>query len=151
MLTNTAFEQTSALDTIVNALDSKMDLVKDSSAAQDLFNNGHIFQLFSSVLDNKNALGIKIDPTNFQLLKATQAFLSSVNSLDFSEGHTHFANTMRSAMSYCLQSLDESKINSDHISSSKYSDTESYEIVMDTISSLASSDQFLFKQIIAKM
>lgn len=151
IITTSNSEQTSALDTIVNALDSKMDFVKDSDTAKDLFNNGHLFQLFSSVLDNKNSLGIKIDPANFQLLKATQSFLSSINTLDFSEGHTHFANTMRGAMTYCLQSIDESSINDDTISSCKYSDTESYEIVMDTISSLASGDQFLFKQIIAKM
>jgi Predicted unusual protein kinase len=142
----------SALDAITNALDNKMDHLKNDEVASGYYSTGHLFQLFYRVLDKNNAMNIRMDISNFQLLKSTQAFLASLTSLDNQEGPGGcFSKSMKAAMDYALRYAEINGVKDDVAKVPKYSVAESYEIVMDTIASLAEGDQFLFEYLSSKM
>lgn len=107
-------------------------------------------QVFAKVVSTK-VIEVKVDVINFKLLKAMQAFLGSVTILDNSEGHHGFAETMKRAMEYAITAAKEQGIPHDTVSASRYSLTESYELVVNTISSLADNDEFMFNIIKEKI
>lgn len=115
-----------------------------------IFKDGHLMQVFAKVVSTK-VIEVKVDAINFKLLKAMQAFLGSVTILDNSEGHHGFAETMRQAMEYAIAEAKAQGIPHDIVSTSRYSLTESYELVVNTISSLADNDEFIFNIIKEKI
>ena len=126
-------------------LQAKMNVsIKDNMTAKDLFANGHMFRLFTEVLDSNNALGLRLDMANFQLLKAMQAYLGSMTVLDNSETHDKFAGAMLMGMDYALAYAERAGVDNDLPMSSQYSKGESMEILLDTMSSLAAGNEFLF-------
>ena len=136
------------LDSITMAVESKLANIKNNNKlAQDLFSNGHLFRLFTDALDSNNALNVKLDMTNFKLVKAMQAFLGSVTTLDNNEDHNVFTPVMVNAMRYALDYCHRTGVPNDIILKSKYSKSESYALLLDTFSSLAEGDQFIFQYI----
>ncbi|MDR1032940.1 MAG: AarF/ABC1/UbiB kinase family protein [Candidatus Nomurabacteria bacterium] len=140
-----------ALDTITEALASKFDNMKNDKIAKELAGNGHFFKLFTESLDGKNALNIKLDTANFQLIKAMQSYLGSLTVLDNSETRDRFAFAMQSAMNYALRYADIYGVKNDMPLRSRFNTNESYELLVDTVSSLAEGDQFIFKYINDRM
>lgn len=119
-----------------------VEMAGDVSYIQ-IFKDGHLMQVFARVAGTK-VVEVKVDMINFKLLKAMQAFLGSVTILDNSEGHHGFAETMKRAMKYAITAAKEQGIPYDVVNTSRYSLTESYELVVNTISALADNDEFIF-------
>ena len=73
-----------------------------------------------------------------------QAFLGSITILDNSEGNHSFAETMRRSVEYAITNARRKGIPHDSISKTCYSTTESYELLIRTISALADHDEYMF-------
>lgn len=135
----------SAMDRILEGVREKLAVtIADNGMAKELFANGHMFRLFTDILDGNNALGLKLNMVNFQLLKAMQAYLGSVTVLDNSETRDRFAGCMLGAMNYALAYADQVGVENDMPLMSHYSRSESTEILVDTMASLANDNEFLF-------
>jgi hypothetical protein len=137
----------SALSAITEALSAKFDNTQDDKLAHELASNGHFFRLFTESLDGHNALSVKLDTANFQLLKAMQSYLGSLTVLDNNETRDRFGSTMRAAMEYALQYAEHHGVKNDMPLRSRFNKNESYELLIDTMSSLAEGDQAIFKYI----
>ena len=73
-----------------------------------------------------------------------QAFLGAVTILDNTENHHGFSEIMLQAMDYALTNAQKKGIPYDIIKTTHYSLSESYELVINTISSLADNDETMF-------
>lgn len=146
-LTYCQIGQKSALETISNAVNEKMNAMRSNSRASKLIDRGHIFKLFYSVLDNSNALNIQIDPRQFMLIKACQVFLSSVNLLSSQEGKANYIYCVYHAINGAATAVDENGIDDEPAIKSHYSPAENYEILLDIFSSLAAKDEVLFRSV----
>lgn len=140
------------LESLALAVDEKMNVMKGrSNLAKGLVANGHFVRLFTEVLDSKNALNLKMDIANFQLMKSMQAFLGSVTTLDNNETGDRFIKTMVAAMDYALKSVEQIGVKDDMVLRSKFSRSEEYEMLLDTMSSLAEGDEFIFEYILGRI
>ncbi len=137
----------SFFDSMAEAINQKMKTVfGHNEAAKSIAADGHLFVAFKDFIDSKNTLNIKIDTYNFQLLKAMQTFLSSVTTIDNRYGNHYFSKAMIDAMYYALQYCENNGIRHDIVDHTKYSINDSYELLLETLSSLA-NDEFLFQTI----
>lgn len=107
------------------------------------FKDGHLIDVFMRVVSAK-VIEVKVDMVNFELLKAIQAFLGAVTILDNSEGHHGFANIMQRSMEYALTNAKATGIANDRVNTTSFSLTDSYELLVKTISTLADNDEYMF-------
>ncbi len=137
---------------IENAINKKIEKVeKENQGAKRIAEDGHLFKAFTKFIDGKNALNIKIDINNFQLLKAMQMFLSTTTTITNQYNTQQFNKIMIGAMHYALTYCEKVGVKKDRITDTKYSLNESYEILLETLSSLAQNDEFLFENICERM
>lgn len=137
---------------IENAINKKVNRVNhDNLAAKQIAEDGHLFIFFTKFVDGKNALNIKFDLHNFQLLKAMQMFLSTVTTLSNKYQIQKFNQIMVGAMHYALTYCEKVGVKKDMDFNTKYSVNESYELLLETLSSLAQNDEFLFENICERM
>jgi serine/threonine protein kinase len=140
------------IKSIADAVTAKAKNIYSSNfSAQGLSQNGHFLTVFTKFVDNKNALNINLDIRNFQLLKAMQSFLSSVTTIDNRYGNNNFSKIMIGCMKYALDYCEAHGVKNDLSNNTKYSINESYELLVDTLSSLAEGDEFLFQNISERM
>ena len=143
---------TDIFSSIENAINKKVNKVsKDNFLAKQIAEDGHLFTAFTKFIDGKNALNLNIDLHNFQLLKAMQMFLSTVNTLSSKYQIQKFNQIMAGAMHYALTYCERVGVKKDMHFNTKYSVNESYELLLETLSSLAQSDEFLFENICERM
>lgn len=136
------------MESVGDAITAKLkNIQKDNQSANNLVQNGHLMKVFTKFLDNKNALNIKFDMNNFQLLKAILAFINSVTMIDEKEGNNQFSKIMIESMKYALEYCDEKGVKNDLPVHTKYNVNESYELLVDTLSFLADGDEYLFENI----
>ncbi len=140
----------------INSLASAMNIKANNmrgnnNVADNLVQNGHLIRVFTKFVDSKNALNLKLDMNNFQLLKAMQAYLSSITMIDNKYGNNKFPKIMLGAMEYALDYCERVGIKNDLKENTKYSKSESYELLLDTLTSLAEGDEFLFQNICERM
>lgn len=109
----------------------------------ETFKNGHLLDVFLRVVSTK-VIDVKIDMVNFELLKAMQAFLGSITILDNAESNHDFSQLMYQSMQYAINRSRNIGIPNDVVNSSHYSMTDSYELLVQTISNLANNDEFMF-------
>ena len=109
----------------------------------ETFKNGHLLDVFLKVVSTK-VIDVKIDMVNFELLKAMQAFLGSITILDNAEGNHDFSQLLYQSMQYAINRSRNIGIPNDVVNSSHYSMTDSYELLVQTISNLANNDEFMF-------
>lgn len=151
-LNNCSFDAAQpVLSVLAEAVTSKFDNMKDDRAVRDLADNGHFFRLLTEVLDGGNALNVRLDMSGFQLLKAMQSFLGSLTVLDDRETRDKFASAMLAAMNYALSYAEAYGVKNDMPTKSRFSLGESYELLLETFSSLAESDQFIFERVSGRM
>lgn len=132
---------------IIDALNQEIKKVNENNTiATSLTTEGHLFKVFTKFINNKNILNIKIDTHNFQLLKAMQMFLSSTTTIDNNYGNKKFSKIMIGAMHYALEYTKMNGVNHDSVANTKYNINECYEILIDTLSSLA-TDELLWNTI----
>lgn len=151
-----ALEKSSALSSndfvgsIASALNKKIQTTNNQSA-KGLLEEGHMFKLFTEFLDSKNALVLKVDMRNFQLLKACQAFLCSVTTIDNRYGNKQFSSLMMECMEYAFAYTEKLGIKRDLPHKSRYSVSEGYELLVDMLSSIADGDEYLFNNVSERM
>lgn len=138
------FAGTDFLTLLADAMTQKLsvEMSGDSSYLQT-FKDGHLMDVFLQVV-NTRIIEVDVETVNFKLLKAMQAFLGAVTILDNSESRHGFSKLMLQTMEYALTNARKTGIAHDTISTTTYSVSESYELVVNTISSLADHDEMLF-------
>lgn len=109
----------------------------------EAFRNGHLMDVFIQVVGTK-VLDVKVDAINFELLKAMQAFLGAVTILDNNEQRNAFSEIMLRSMDYALTNARATGVPHDSVRMTRYGLTESYELLINTVSSLADNDEYLF-------
>lgn len=129
---------------IADAINDKFHReVQNSDSYLATFREGHLASLFIDTIGTKT-INVKFDMANFELLKAIQAFLGSVTMLDNAEQSHSFASIMNRSMEYALARAESRGIPYDNIRSTTFSLTKSYELLVQTISSLANNDEYIF-------
>lgn len=138
------FDNADLLTILSEAISEKLnhDMNGDKSYVQS-FKDGHLIEVFIKVINTK-VLKVKIDMINFELIKAMQAFLGSVTILDNSEGHHGFADLMYRTMDYALTNSRLHGIPQDNVTTTCFGLTDSYELLVQTVSSLADNDEYVF-------
>ena len=141
------------IDSLANALNMKAQTIRGNNEhADNMIKNGHIFRMFTKFIDSKNAIKLKLDMNNFQLLKAMQAFIASVTMIDNKYCNSKmFQQLMSGALEYALEYCEEYGVKHDLDDNTKYTVNESYEILLDTFTSLAEGDEFLFQNVSERM
>lgn len=109
----------------------------------ETFKNGHLMDVLLKVVGTK-VIDIKIDMVNFELLKAMQAFLGAITILDNAESHRDFSQLMYRSVEYAMSHATKIGVPNDIVNRTRYSVTDSYELLVKTISSLADNDEFMF-------
>jgi len=133
--------------TFVNALSSSMNnkltkMKEINPNVMDLIKNGHIFILFTEFIDQKNFLNISLDLRNFSLLKACQAYICTIYTIDKRFLSNNFSFLMLGAIEYALQSVKN--VTYDYSDKSKYSISEAFELLDSVLASVANNDELLF-------
>lgn len=134
----------SFVDALECTLESKLNLLKKSNSNIDeLIKKGHIFILFTEFIDQKNFLGISLDLRNFQLLKAIQAYICTIYTIDKRFLSNNFSFMMMSAMEYAFKTVSD--VPCDFTLKTKYDVSQSFELLDMVLSNIANSDEFLFE------
>ena len=145
-------EDNTFMDSLINALNKKLEQVNSfNKVSNNYTEDGHLFKVFTEYIDNKNAIALKLDTRNFRLLKAMQAFICSLNDIDSKYGNNNFSNLMINCMEYALEYCEKHGIKKDFNRKTKYTINESYELLLNVITSLANNDEFLFNQLSKEM
>lgn len=138
------FGENNLLDVLTSAMTEKLNHeMSGNTNYVQAFRNGHLIDVFMRVVSTK-VITVKVESVNFELLKAIQAFLGSVTILDNSEGQKGFANLMHGSMEYALGRAKLLGVPHDVVNRTSYSLTDSYELVVQTISALADNDEYVF-------
>lgn len=138
------FDKSNLLEILSNAIARKLDqeMLGDVSYTQS-FKDGHLMDVFMQVV-NTRVLDVNVNAINFELLKAMQAFLGAVTILDNREGEHSFSHIMQRSMEYALKNARTTGVPRDSIKTTRYTLTESYELLVKTVSSIADNDEYLF-------
>lgn len=140
----------SFVSALSSSIKAKLDKIeKNNLNIHELIKNGHIFILFTEFIDQKNILGIDIDMRNYQLLKAIQAFICTIYTIDKRFLSNNFAFLMLGSMEYALKLVKH--VEYDYTEKSKYSISESFELLDSVLSRLADNDEILFNNIYKEM
>ena len=138
------FGEDNLLTVLSDAVTEKLDHEMNGNMSYtESFKDGHLADVFIKVVGTK-VIEVKIDMVNFELMKAMQAFLGSVTILDNSEGNHGFASIMQRSMEYALSNARLKGIPNDTVKSTRLSITDSYELLVKTISTLADNDEYMF-------
>lgn len=138
------FDDGDLLNILARSMSEKLEIeMKGNQNYLALFADGHLMDVFMQVASSK-VIEVDINEVNFELLKAIQAFLGSVTILDNAQVNRDFSGIMRRSMRYALDAAKQVGIAHDSITTTRMSLTESYEMIVNTLSSLASADEMMF-------
>lgn len=126
-------------------------IIKTNDNAYHIANEGHLVKFFFDNLESIKAINVKIDMTNYQLLKAMQAFICSITTIDKSESKNKYSYIMKSSIEYALEYCDRKGVNHDFSTKTRYTKEESYEILLDFLTSIANYDEGLFERLNERM
>lgn len=137
---------------IAGAVSDKINVIKvNNQEVDDLMNDGHMLSIFTSFMNNKNVFQLSMDMRNFSLLKAMQAFICTLNTLDTKYKTHNYTKLMILSMEYAFEAVKNKSIPFDYVSTSKYSKGDSFELIDNILSSLAEGDEFIFQNIYKEM
>lgn len=138
------FEDDNLLGILASAITKKLgqEMLGNMNYLES-FKNGHLMDVFIQVVGTR-VLDVKVDTINFELLKAMQAFLGAVTILDNNESYNAFSEIMLQSMDYALANARVTGVPHDTVKVTRYGLTESYELLINTVSSLANHDEYLF-------
>ena len=140
----------SFLNALSSSMESKLNKLKELNLnIEELVKNGHIFILFTEFMDKNNSLGISLDLSNFQLLKAIQAYICTIYTIDKRFNSNNFSLLMMASMEYAFNLIKD--VEYDFSNKSKYSVAESFELLDSILSKMADSDELLFNNIYKEM
>lgn len=138
------FGDADLLTVLSEAVTDKLDHEMNGNVSYlESFKAGHLADVFIKVVDTK-VIEVEIDMVNFELMKAMQAFLGSVTILDNAEGRHGFAEIMYRSMDYAINNATLRGIPNDNVHTTRLGVTESYELLVRTISTLADNDEYMF-------
>lgn len=145
------FDGENLLEVLASSITRKLnnEMIGNTNYAQS-FRDGHLMDVFIQVVGTR-VIDVDIDTVNFELLKAMQAFLGAVTILDNREGGHSFSEIMRRSMEYALENANLTGVPRDAVKVTHYGLTESYELLVNTVSSLADNDEYLFNLVREKI
>lgn len=133
---------------ISNAIANKFNQVRPNNREfEDLIDNGHMLGIFTQFMNNKNVFNLNMDMRNFSLIKAMQAFICTLNTLDSCFKTGNYTKLMIYSIEYALKSIENEEVPFDYVENTRYSKSESLEMIDSILSSLAEGDEFLFQNI----
>lgn len=139
------FDDGDLLKILADSVGEKLEHeMKDNQNFVELFANGHLMDVLLQVLSTK-VIEVDIKQVNFELIKAMQAFLGSITILDNNESRGGFSDAMLHAVRYALAAAERTGITHDSVTMTRMTLTDSYELVINTLSSLASADEMVFQ------
>lgn len=145
------FNSGDLLSVLAGAVSDKIDSEMGSNkTCEDSFRDGHLIDVFMKVVSTK-VIEVEIEMINFELLKAIQAFLGAVTILDNSENNHGFAKIMFQSMEYAIREAKKVGIPNDMVRKTRLSLTDTYELLVKTISSLADNDEVMFDLVQERM
>lgn len=125
---------------------TKQTLFANKEASSTL-DEGHFLLLIMDYVDLDEMPSIEFDMTNFNLLKAMQVFISTLTTIDKRNNNKKFKNIMLDSMNAALTYCKINGIPHDLKNKTKYTLSDSYELLLDMISSIANKNEFLFEKI----
>lgn len=137
---------------ITDAITKKLNREKSNSAdLSKLINDGHMFTVFNEFMNSKNVFCLSIDMQNFPLLKAMQAYICTISTIDKRFKTNNFQTILTFAMDYAFEAIKNDTVPYDYIENSKYSKGDALELIDTMLASLAEGDEFLFQNIYKEM
>lgn len=137
---------------ISNAIASKFNMVRNNTQElDDLMEDGHMFSIFNQFMNNKNIFKLSMDMRNFPLIKAMQAFICTLSTIDSKYKSNNYTMLMICAMEYAFKAIENETVPYDYIENTKYTRGESLEMIDNILSSLAEGDEYLFQNIYKEM
>ena len=110
-----------------------------------------MYTIFSQFMNNKNIFKLSMDMCNFPLIKAMQAFICTLNTIDSKYKSNNYTILMICCMEYAFKAVENETVPYDYIENTKYSRGDSLEMIDAILSSLAEGDEFLFQNIYKEM
>lgn len=140
------------VDYISNAITNKFNQVRPNNREfEELMDNGHMLGIFTQFMNNKNIFNLNMDMRNFSLIKAMQAFICTLSTIDSKFNSHNYTHLMIYSIEYALSIIEHEEVPFDYIDNTKYSKNESLEMIDAILSSLAEGDEFLFQNIYKEM
>lgn len=140
------------VDYISNAIASKFNQVRPNNREfKELIDNGHMLGIFTQFMNNKNIFNLSMDMRNFSLIKAMQAYICTLNTIDSRFKSHNYTTMMIYSIEYALSIIETEDVPFDYVDNTKYSKSESLEMIDSILSSLAEGDEFLFQNIYKEM
>lgn len=137
---------------ISKAISNKFNLIRTNTVElDDLIEDGHMYTIFSQFMNNKNIFKLSMDMCNFPLIKAMQAFICTLNTIDSKYKSNNYTILMICCMEYAFKAVENETVPYDYIENTKYSRGDSLEMIDAILSSLAEGDEFLFQNIYKEM
>ena len=137
---------------ISNALTEKLNMEeKNNGDLSKLINDGHMLTVFSEFMNKENVFCLSIDMRNFPLLKAMQAYIGTLSTIDKRFKTNSFQTILTFAMEYAFEAIKSDTMPYDYVENSKYSKGDALELIDKILSSLAEGDEFLFQNIYKEM
>lgn len=113
--------------------------------------NGHLLSIFLDTINTTKTINIKVDMRNYELLKAMQAFIGSVTIIDKQGSDDKYNYIMTSAIKYSLDYCAKEGVPKDFSLKTTYSENDSYELLLEFLTTIANNDEFLFTKILERM
>ena len=129
---------------------TKQTLLSNSEANNTL-SEGHFLSLIMDYVNLDELPNIEFDMTNFNLLKAMQVFISTLVTIDKKNNEKKFKKIMIDSMNIAFEYCKMNGIPHDLKNKTKYSLNDSYELLLDMISSIANKNEFLYEQIVERI
>lgn len=137
---------------ITDAITKKLNREKSNNDdLSKLINDGHMFTVFNEFMNSKNVFCLSIDMRNFPLLKAMQAYICTISTIDKRFKTNNFQTILTFAMDYAFEAIKNDTVPYDYVENSKYSKSDALELIDTMLASLAEGDEFLFQNIYKEM
>ncbi len=126
-------------------------LIKTNETVFKNISNGHLLSIFLDNINTTKSINIKVDMRNYELLKAMQAFIGSVTIIDKRGNDDMYNSVMQKSIKYALEYCKRDGVAKDFTLKTSYSENDSYELLMEFLTTIANHDEFLFTKIIERM
>ena len=126
------------------------NIIKTNETVFKNINNGHLLSIFLDTINTSKTINIKVDMRNYELLKAMQAFIGSVTVIDKQEDDNMYNTAMQKSIKYALEYCSKEGVVKDFSLKTSYSENDSYELLMEFLTSIANNDEFLFTKILER-
>ncbi|MDE5540023.1 MAG: hypothetical protein K2J20_06010, partial [Bacilli bacterium] len=106
---------------------------------------------FLDSINTTKSINIKVDMRNYELLKAMQAFIGSVTIIDKHGTDDMYTKVMVESINYALEYCRADGVPHDFSLKTSYSIDDSYELLLEFLTTIANNDELLYTKIMERM